>query len=42
MRVTKVLFIFTTTPSNYPLHRGRADYQAVSPLSKGELVGVVV
>lgn len=31
-----------TTPSNSPLHRGRADYQAFPPLCKGELVGVVV
>ena len=42
-------FIFPTTPSGSPLHRGRVDYQAryhsppqrVLPLCKGELEGVV-
>ena len=26
-----------TTPSGSPLHRGRVDYQAVSPLVQGEV-----
>ena len=31
--------VFKTTPSSSPLHRGRADYQAVSPPVQGGVSG---